>query len=286
MGLALGCLQVEQSTVAIKEVFGKYDDVLEPGFHCVPWFFGTQIAGYLSLRVQQLDVHCETKTKDNVFVTVVASIQYRALAEKAVDAFYKLSNTREQIQAYVFDVIRACVPKMDLDSSFEQKKEIARAVEEELEKAMSAYGYEIVQTLIVDIEPDERVKTAMNEINAAARLRVAANEKAEAEKILQIKKAEGDAESKYLAGLGIARQRQAIVDGLRDSVLAFSENVPGTSSKDVMDMVLVTQYFDTLKEIGASSKSNSVFVPHGPGAVRDIASQCRDGLLQGSMGRS
>ncbi|XP_068462927.1 hypersensitive-induced response protein 1-like [Phaseolus vulgaris] len=126
----------------------------------------------------------------------------------------------------------------------------------------------------------------MNEINTAARLRVAANEKAEAEKILQIKKAEGDAESKYLAGLGIARQRQAIVDGLRDSVLAFSENVPGTSSKDVMDMVLVTQYFDTLKEIGASSKSNSVFVPHGPGAVRDIASQCRDGLLQGSMARS
>ncbi|BAT74571.1 hypothetical protein LR48_Vigan01g102600 [Vigna angularis] len=286
MGLALGCLQVEQSTVAIKEVFGKYDDVLEPGFHCVPWFFGTQIAGYLSLRVQQLDVRCETKTKDNVFVTVVASIQYRPLAEKAVDAFYKLSNTREQIQAYVFDVIRACVPKMDLDASFEQKKEIARAVEEELEKAMSAYGYEIVQTLIVDIEPDVRVKRAMNEINAAARMRVAANEKAEAEKILQIKKAEGEAESKYLAGLGIARQRQAIVDGLRDSVLAFSENVPGTSSKDVMDMVLVTQYFDTLKEIGASSKSNSVFVPHGPGAVRDIASQFRDGLLQGSMTRS
>ncbi|KAK7362180.1 hypothetical protein VNO77_04284 [Canavalia gladiata] len=286
MGLVLGCLQVDQSTVAIKEVFGRYDDVLEPGCHCVPWFFGTQVAGYLSLRVQQLDVRCETKTKDNVFVTVVASIQYRALAEKAEDAFYKLSNTREQIQAYVFDVIRASVPKMDLDSSFEQKNEIAKAVEEELEKAMSAYGYEIVQTLIVDIEPDERVKRAMNEINAAARLRVAANEKAEAEKILQIKKAEGDAESKYLAGLGVARQRQAIVDGLRDSVLAFSENVPGTTSKDVMDMVLVTQYFDTLKEIGASSKSNSVFVPHGPGAVRDIASQFRDGLLQGNVARS
>ncbi|KAG4921178.1 hypothetical protein AAZX31_18G117100 [Glycine max] len=286
MGLALGCLQVEQSTVAIKEVFGKFDDVLEPGFHCVPWFFGTQVAGYLSLRVQQLDVRCETKTKDNVFVTVVASIQYRAMAERAVDAFYRLSNTREQIQAYVFDVIRACVPKMDLDSSFEQKKEIARAVEEELEKAMSAYGYEIVQTLIVDIEPDERVKRAMNEINAAARMREAANEKAEAEKILQIKKAEGDAESKYLSGLGIARQRQAIVDGLRDSVLAFSENVPGTTSKDVMDMVLVTQYFDTLKEIGASSKSNSIFVPHGPGTVRDIASQFRDGLLQGKVAQS
>ncbi|XP_058747521.1 hypersensitive-induced response protein 1-like [Vicia villosa] len=283
MGLALGCLQVEQSTVAIREVFGKYEDVLEPGCHCVPWFMGRQIAGYLSLRVQQLDVHCETKTKDNVFVTVVASVQFRAMAEKAVDAFYKLTNTREQIQAYVFDVIRATVPKMELDSSFEQKNDIAKAVEEELEKAMSAYGYEIVQTLIVDIEPDEHVKRAMNEINAAARLRLAANEKAEAEKILYIKRAEGDAESKYLAGLGIARQRQAIVDGLRDSVVAFAENVPGTSSKDVMDMVLVTQYFDTLKEIGASSKSNSVFVPHGPGAVKDIASQVREGLLQGNV---
>ncbi|KDO76049.1 hypothetical protein CISIN_1g023266mg [Citrus sinensis] len=180
-------------------------------------------------------------------------------------------------------VIRASIPKLNLDDAFEQKNEIAKAVEEELEKAMSAYGYEIVQTLIVDIEPDEHVKRAMNEINAAARLRVAANEKAEAEKILQIKRAEGEAESKYLSGLGIARQRQAIVDGLRDSVLGFSINVPGTTAKDVMDMVLVTQYFDTMKEIGAASKSSAVFIPHGPGAVRDVATQIRDGLLQASQ---
>jgi len=282
MGQALGCIQVDQSTVAVKEHFGRFDDVLEPGCHCLPWCLGYQLAGELSLRVQQLDVRCETKTKDNVFVTVVASIQYRALSEKASDAFYKLSNTKGQIQAYVFDVIRACVPKLLLDAAFEQKNDIAKAVEEELEKAMSAYGYEIVQTLIVDIDPDAQVKRAMNEINAAARLRLAATEKAEAEKILQIKRAEGEAESKYLSGLGIARQRQAIVDGLRDSVIAFSENVPGTSAKDVMDMVLVTQYFDTMKEIGASSKSSAVFIPHGPGAVKDIASQIRDGLLQGS----
>ncbi|CAA7031887.1 unnamed protein product [Microthlaspi erraticum] len=282
MGQVLGCVQVDQSTVAIKETFGKFDDVLEPGCHCLPWCLGSQIAGHLSLRVQQLDVRCETKTKDNVFVTVVASIQYRALAQSAQDAFYKLSNTRNQIQAYVFDVIRASVPKLDLDSTFEQKNDIAKTVESELEKAMSHYGYEIVQTLIVDIEPDVHVKRAMNEINAASRMREAATEKAEAEKILQIKRAEGEAESKYLSGMGIARQRQAIVDGLRNSVLAFSETVPGTSSKDVMDMVLVTQYFDTLKEIGASSKSNSVFIPHGPGAVRDIATQIRDGLLQGN----
>ncbi|KAK6913224.1 Band 7 domain [Dillenia turbinata] len=282
MGQSLGCIQVDQSNVAIKEHFGKFDEVLEPGCHCLPWCLGYKVAGILSLRVKQLDVRCETKTKDNVFVTVVASIQYRALAANAVDAFYKLSNTKGQIQAYVFDVIRASVPKLDLDDVFEQKNEIAKAVEEELEKAMSAYGFEIVQTLIVDIEPDVHVKRAMNEINAAARMRVAANEKAEAEKILQIKKAEGEAESKYLSGLGIARQRQAIVDGLRDSVLAFSENVPGTTAKDVMDMVLVTQYFDTMKEIGASSKASSVFIPHGPGAVRDIASQIREGLLQAS----
>ncbi|KAJ8774957.1 hypothetical protein K2173_019961 [Erythroxylum novogranatense] len=281
MGQALGCIQVDQSNVAIREQFGKFDDVLEPGCHCLPWCLGYQVAGGLSLRVQQLDVRCETKTKDNVFVTVVASVQYRALAGKAADAFYKLSNTKAQIQAYVFDVIRASVPKLNLDAAFEQKNDIAKAVEDELEKAMSAYGYEIVQTLIVDIEPDVHVKRAMNEINAAARLRVAANEKAEAEKILQIKRAEGEAESKYLSGLGIARQRQAIVDGLRDSVLAFSENVPGTSARDVMDMVLLTQYFDTMKEIGASSKSSSVFIPHGPGAVGNIAAQIRDGLLQG-----
>ncbi|KAL6960717.1 Histone transcription regulator 3 like protein [Sarracenia purpurea var. burkii] len=276
-------VQVDQSTVAIKEKFGKFDDVLEPGCHFLPWYLGSRIAGHLTLRLQQLDVRCETKTKDNVFVNVVASIQYRALADKASDAFYRLSNTGSQIQAYVFDVIRASVPKLNLDDVFEQKTQIAKAVEDELAKAMSAYGYEIVQTLIVDIEPDERVKRAMNEINAAARLRVAANEKAEAEKIVQIKRAEGDAESKYLSGLGIARQRQAIVDGLRDSVLGFSVNVPGTSAKDVLDMVMVTQYFDTMKEIGASSKSSAVFIPHGPGAVRDVAGQIRDGLLQGSV---
>ncbi|KAK4767899.1 hypothetical protein SAY87_003040 [Trapa incisa] len=134
VGGVLGCIQVDQSTVAIKETFGKFDEVLEPGCHCLPWFFGSQLAGHLSLRLQQLDVKCETKTKDSVSVNVVASIQYRVLAEKANDAFYKLSNTKGQIQAYVFDVIRASVPRLNLDDAFEQKNEIARAVEDELEK--------------------------------------------------------------------------------------------------------------------------------------------------------
>ncbi|KAL3633281.1 hypothetical protein CASFOL_022808 [Castilleja foliolosa] len=169
MGNLFCCIQVDQSTDAIKERFGRFVEVLEPGCHCLPWCFGSQLAGHLTLRLQQLDVRCETKTKDNVLVNVVASIQYRAIANKVSDAFYKLSNTKGQIQAYVFDVIRASVPNMNLDDAFEQKNEIAKAVEDELEKAMSAYGYEIVQTLIVDIEPDEHVKRAMNKINAGGK---------------------------------------------------------------------------------------------------------------------
>ncbi|VAI32519.1 unnamed protein product [Triticum turgidum subsp. durum] len=169
MGNLCCCVQVDQSTVAIREQFGKFDSVLEPGCHCLPWIFGKRVVGHLTLRLQQLDVRCETKTKDNVFVTVVASIQYRPLAGKESDAYYKLTNTRSQIQAYVFDVIRASVPKLNLDDAFVQKNDIAKAVEDELEKAMSAYGFEIVQTLIVDIEPDAHVKQAMNEINAGCK---------------------------------------------------------------------------------------------------------------------
>ncbi|XP_066314465.1 hypersensitive-induced response protein 1-like [Miscanthus floridulus] len=267
----LCCACVEQSTVAMEETCGRYDTVLQPGCHFMPWCVGRRVAGYLSLRVQQLDVRCETKSKDNVFVTVVASVQYRAIADKAYDAFYRLSNAREQIQSYVFDVIRASVPNMNLDQVFEQKNVVARAVEEELAKAMTMYGYEIVQTLIVDIEPDEVVKRAMNDINAAARLRVAAAERAEADKIQQVKRAEGEAESKYLAGVGVARQRQAIVEGLRRFV---------PDEKSVMDMVLATQYFDTIRDIGATSRAATVFIPHGPAAVHDVAAQVRDGVLQ------
>ncbi|XP_026432851.1 hypersensitive-induced response protein 1-like isoform X2 [Papaver somniferum] len=283
----------------------------------------------ITLKVQQLDVKCEIKTKDNVFVNVVASIQYRALGEKASDAFYKLSNTRGQIQAYVFDV-RASVPKLILDDVFEQKNDIARAVEEELEKAMSTYGHKIMQTLIVDIEPDLKVNRGMN--NAAAGLRLAATDKAEAKKILQIKRpetknillikrAEGKAGSKYLSGPGIARKGQVIVDGLRNSAIRISVNVPagtsvkvtgnglrnsaigisvnvpaGTSAKVTCNglrnsavgisvnvpgtSVKVTRHFDTMKEIDASSKSSAVLIPHEPGAVGDVVTQIRDGLLQ------
>eukprot|EP00245_Coleochaete_scutata_P000287 TRINITY_DN10360_c0_g1_i1.p1 TRINITY_DN10360_c0_g1~~TRINITY_DN10360_c0_g1_i1.p1 ORF type:complete len:294 (+),score=58.19 TRINITY_DN10360_c0_g1_i1:73-954(+) len=278
------CACVEQSSVAIVEKWGRFSHVAEPGFHFFNVCGGQFLAGVLSLRVQQLNVKCDTKTKDNVFVQVVCSVQYRVVRANADDAYYELQNPHEQIQAYVFDVVRATVPKMNLDSVFEQKDDVARAVEEELEKVMGAYGYSILQTLIVDVEPDAIVRKAMNEINAAQRMREATAQKAEAEKILQVKKAEGEAESKYLSGVGIARQRQAIVEGLRESVLSFSHNVPGkgTSPKDVMDMVLVTQYFDTMKEIGSTSRNTTIFIPHGPGHVGDIADQIRNGLMQGN----
>ncbi|KAJ8574336.1 hypothetical protein K7X08_026141 [Anisodus acutangulus] len=198
----------------------------------MPWCFGSQF--------QLLDIRCESKTKDNVFVTMVASIQYRALVDKAADAFYKLSNTKEQLQAYVFDVIRATVPTLELDKVFEQKTEIAKTVGKRLTKNFALL---------------------------ASRFRDAAYEKAEGEEILQIKQAEGEAKSKYPAGLGIARQRQAIVEGLKASVIGFSTSVPGASTKDAMDMILITQYFDTMKEIGVSSNSSDVFIPHEPEVV-------------------
>jgi len=235
------------------------------------------------LKVQQLDVSCETKTNDNVFVNIVVSVQYQVLQENIYEAYYKLTNPRAQITSYVFDVVRAEVPKLELDRVFDTKDEIARAVKAELQKVMSEFGFEILQALITDIDPAPKVKAAMNEINAAQRLRVAAEDKAEAEKILVVKAAQADSESKYLSGVGISRQRQAIVEGLRESVLEFAEAVEGATPKDVMDLILVTQYFDTLKEIGASSKTTSIFIPHSPGAISSVANEVRNGFLQAAQ---
>ena len=266
--------------------FGRHVRVITPGLNLINCCAGEATAGLVSMRVQQLKVDCETKTKDNVFVNVVVSVQYQVIPEKVYEAFYRLTNPQQQVRAYVFDVVRASVPKIALDDVFETKDDIAIAVKQELSKSMSEFGYQIIQTLITDIQPAKNVKTAMNEINAAQRLRVAASDKAEAEKILVVKAAEADAESKYLSGVGIARQRKAIVEGLRDSVMTFAENVEGTSAKDVMDLVLITQYFDTLKDIGASSRSSTVFIPHQPGAVGGVANEIRQGFLEGKAGKT
>lgn len=274
----------ESGTAQVIERFGKFEYMADPGCHPVVCCIGQRVAGTLSLRIQQLDVAVETKTKDNVFVTIVVSVQYQVVKDSLYDAFYRLTDSREQIKAYVFDVVRSTVPKICLDDVFTEKEEIAASVKDELCKSMTSFGYSILHALVTDISPDASVKRAMNEINAAQRLRVAATDKAEAEKILVVKQAEADAEAKFLAGTGIARQRQAIVNGLRQSVVAFSEEVSDVESKDVLSLLLLTQYFDTLKEIGANSKSNTIFVPHGPGALNDAAGQIRTGMLEGLAG--
>ena len=186
-------------------------------------------------------MNCETKTKDNVFVNVVISIQYEAIIAKAWHAYYRLANPEQQIQAYVFDVVRSTLPRMDLDESFASKETLAVSVKQHLDDTMMEYGYHICKALVTDISPDARVKMSMNEINASRRLREAAKEKAEADKIVHVKAAEADAESKYLSGVGVARQRQAIVNGLQDSIIEFSGEIAGTTPKDVMDLLLLTQ---------------------------------------------
>ena len=276
---------VQQQTVSVVQRLGKFDRLAEAGLHVrVP--FIEKVAGTVNLRVQQLDVEVETKTRDNVFVRVIVSVQYFVLADKVYDAFYKLDDPVNQIKAFVFDVVRARVPKIKLDDVFEKKDEIAGAVKAELSQVMDDFGYGIVKTLVTDIDPDAKVKEAMNEINAAQRMRAAATEKGEAEKIMQVKAAEADAEAKALSGKGVADQRQAIVEGLRESVDEFQRTVPGTSAQDVMNLILMTQYFDMLKDIGQSSKANTILLPHSPGHVGDISSQLRDAIITGSEAAS
>lgn len=276
-----GLFTVRQQTSAIVERFGRFTRIAPAGLNLkIP--FIDRIAGRLSLRIQQLDVKIETKTKDNVFVNVIVSVQYYVLPSKVVDAFYKLQDPQGQITSFVFDTVRARVPSMILDDLFEKKDEIAMAVKSELDSVMDDFGYGIVKALVTDIDPDANVKRSMNEINAAQRLREAAIQQAEADKIRVVKAAEGEAESKALQGQGIANQRKAIIDGLKESVENFNKSIDGTSAEDVMNLVLMTQYFDTLKEIGMSGKSNTIMIPHSPGGMGDISEQMRNAIITGN----
>lgn len=277
--LVLSCFfVVTQQTAGVVQRLGKFLYVAQPGLNFkVPLI--DAVAGRVNLRVQQLNVKVETKTEDNVFVHVIVAVQYLVLPEKVYDAFYRLTDADTQIRAFVFDVVRARVPRIKLDDVFEKKDEIADAVKNELSHVMDDFGYGIVKALVTDIDPDPKVKEAMNEINAAQRLRVAATEKGEAERILKVKAAEAEAQSKALQGKGIADQRRAIVDGLRESVDDFQKAVPGATPQDVMNLVLMTQYFDTLKEVGQTSHSNTILLPHSPGALSDIAAQMRNAMI-------
>ena len=269
---------VNTAEVAVVTRFGKFLRVADPGLNWKVPFFDT-ISGTVSLRVNQISLTMETKTKDNVFVTIPISVQNRVRPEKVFDAYYKLSDPTAQIQSYVEQVILGHVPGMTLDEVFASQSSIAAAVKQELDADMATFGFEIVNVLVTDIMPDAKVKSAMNDINAAQREQVAANARGEAEKILVVKKAEGEAESKALQGQGIANQRKAIIEGLRSSIEQFQQAVEGTSSREVMQLVLVTQYFDTLKSIGENDKTNTLFLSHTPGAVKEVAEQIMESML-------
>lgn len=281
--LLMTVFTVEQQTAAVIERFGKFSRVARSGLNFKIPIVET-VAGRINLRVQQLEVPVETKTFDNVFVHTSVAVQFLVIPDRVYDAFYRLDRPSVQITSYVFDVVRARVPKMRLDDVFEHKDEIAVAVKAELSDQMADFGYQFVQTLVTDLEPDQRVKDSMNEINAARRMREAARERGEADKIIQVKAAEGEAESKALQGKGIADQRRAIIDGLRDSVDQFQNAIGGTSAESVMQLVLMTQHYDTMKEIGASARTNTIFVPYTPGGMEELGSQMRNALLAANAG--
>ena len=269
---------VNTAEVAVLTRFGKFLRVADPGLNWKRPFFDA-VAGKVSLRVVQISLTMETKTKDNVFVTIPISVQHRVRPEKVYDAFYRLSDPTGQIKSYVEQVILGHVPGMTLDEVFASQSSIAAAVKQELDADMATFGFEIVNVLVTDIVPDEKVKSAMNDINAAQREQVAANARGEAEKILVVKKAEAEAESKALQGQGIANQRKAIIEGLQTSVEQFQKAVEGASSKEVMQLVLVTQYFDSLKSIGENDKTSTLFLSHSPAAVKDVSDQIFQAML-------
>jgi len=269
---------VQTARAVVVTRFGKFLRVAEAGLNWkVP--FIDAVAGTLSLRVTQINLTMETKTKDNVFVTIPISVQNRVRAEKVFDAFYKLTDPAAQIKSYVEQVILGHVPGMTLDEVFANQSSIAMAVKKELDADMAGFGYEIVNVLVTDLVPDAKVKSAMNDINAAQREQVAAAARGEAEKILVVKKAEAEAESKALQGQGIANQRKAIVEGLQSSIEQFQKAVVGATAQDVMQLVMVTQYFDTLKSIGESDRTNTLFLTHSPGAVSDVGQQVLQSIL-------
>lgn len=258
-----GIFMVKQQTAAIVERFGKFIGVRNSGLQFkIPVF--DKIAGRVNLRIQQLDVVVETKTKDDVFVRLKISVQFQVRKDAVYDAFYKLENPHDQITSYVFDVVRAEVPKMKLDDVFERKDDIAIAVKGELNEAMSNYGFDIIKTLVTDIDPDLQVKEAMNRINAAEREKVAAEFEAEAERIKIVAKARAEAESKRLQGQGIADQRREIARGLEESVDVL--NNVGINSQEASALIVVTQHYDTLQSMGEQTNSNLILMPNSPQA--------------------
>ncbi len=258
---------IKQQTAGVIERFGRFQSIRHSGLQLkIPLV--DRIAGKLSLKIQQLDVIVETKTLDDVFVKLKVSVQYKVIKEKVYEAFYKLDYPHDQITSYVFDVVRAEVPKMRLDDVFVKKDDIAIAVKSELNDAMMEYGYDIIKTLVTDIDPDAQVKEAMNRINASEREKVAAQYEGDAQRILIVEKAKAEAESKRLQGQGIADQRREIARGLEESVEVL--NKVGINSQEASALIVVTQHYDTLQAIGADTNSNLILLPNSPQAGSDM----------------
>ena len=258
---------VKQQSAAVVERFGKFVNVRQSGLQLKIPIIDT-VAGRLSLRIQQLDVVVETKTKDDVFVKLKVSVQFKVIKEKVYDAFYKLDNPGDQITSFIFDVVRAEVPKLILDDVFLKKDDIAIAVKSELQDAMTEYGFQIIKTLVTDIDPDAQVKESMNRINASEREKVAAQFEGEAQKILIVEKAKAEAESKRLQGQGIADQRREIARGLEDSVKVL--NGVDINSQEASALIVVTQHYDTLQSVGAEANSNLILLPNSPQAGSEM----------------
>jgi regulator of protease activity HflC (stomatin/prohibitin superfamily) len=262
---------VHQQRSVVIERLGKFNRVLGPGLHLkIPLF--ERVAGKLSLRIQQLEVPVETKTHDNVIVSVSIAVQYRVPNDNVEKAFYQLENPESQIESYVLASVRGEVPKMKLDDLYENKDQVAGAVETELKESMEAFGYQIVIALVTDISPDDKVKAAMNDINAAVREREAATARGDANKVIMIKAAEAEAASKQLQGEGIANERRAIAAGIKDSVEMLRDAV-GVEASEALATLTLTQQMDTLREIGSQAGSTVILLPSGPGAVTDFFTQ-------------
>ena len=272
---------VKEASAAVIERFGKFQSIRKSGLSLVIPFIDNRTAT-VNLRVQQLDVTIETKTLDNVFVNLQVSVQYRVRREFVKEAYYSLDNAKNQIASYVFDDVRAEVPKLELDDVFAKKEDIAIAVQNNISQSMAEYGYAIIKALITDIDPDHKVKDAMNRINAAKRDREAAHEDGEAKKIMIVKQAEAEAESKRLSGEGIAQQRLEIVRGFKESVEDFKKSLDSVTHEEIMQFVLMTQYFDTIKDIGANSKNSSILMPHSPGGMKAFQDQIISGTFVGN----
>ena len=272
---------VQTAQVAIVQRLGKFARIAGPGLNWKTPYLET-VVQRMSMKVQQFEVQVETKTQDNVFVQIPVSIQYKVIPEGVESAFYKLSDPVKQIESMVYNVVLGHVPKMKLDDTFLNQADIASDLRDNLDASMKEYGYSIVKVLISDIVPDQKVKAAMNDINAAQREREATVSRAETNKLLLVKQAEAEAESKRLQGEGIANQRKAIIAGLKDSVEDFAKTVPGSTPQDVMQLVLMTQYFDTLKEVAANDHTNTILIPHTPNTLTDIFSQIRNAIIAGS----